>query len=94
MIGPLKPQSDFVLFLLLMGKAIVFSWPIGALLLALHPLPIIVENAIASRQLFLGAPSAALVAARLWGFVVLVMMLVSGMTFWWHRASNRKPNVR
>jgi hypothetical protein len=88
------PQSNPVIFLILMGKVILFSWPIGGLLLVLNPLPLIIENAIASRQLLLGAPSATLTAVKLWGFFVLVMMLASGLTFWWNIASSRKPNVR
>ena len=87
-------QPNSVLFLILMGKVILFSWPIGALLLVLNPLPLIIENAIASRQLLLGAPSATLTAVKLWAFFVLVMMLVSGLTFWWNIASSRKPKVR
>jgi hypothetical protein len=88
------PQPNSVHFLILMGKVILFSWPIGALLLALNPLHLIVENAIASRQLLLGAPSATLTAVKLWGFFVLVMMLVSGLTFWWNMKSSRKPKAR
>jgi len=87
-------QRNSVLFLILMGKVILFSWPIGALLLALNPLPLIVENAIASRELLLGAPSATLTAVKLWGFFVLVMMLVSGLAFWRNMKSSRKSKVR
>lgn len=93
MIRPIDPQANSVLFLSLMGKVILSSWPVGALLLALNPLPIIVENAVASRQLFLGAPSAAITAAKLWGFFVLFMMLASGVTFWWNQTSSRKSKL-
>jgi hypothetical protein len=88
-----KTPPPSILFLTLMGKVILLSWPIGVLLLALNPLPLIVENAIASRQLLLGAPSAALTAVKLWGLFVLVMMLVSGLTFWWNMASSSKSTV-
>lgn len=90
MTRPFNPQANSVLFLTLMGRVIFFSWPIGVLLLALNPLPLVVENAIASRQLLLGAPSAALTAVKLWGLFVLVMMLVSGLTFWWNVARKSK----
>lgn len=86
----LKTRPPSILFLTLMGKVILFSWPMLVLLLALHPLPLIVENAIASRQLLLGAPSAALAAVKLWGIFVLVVMLTSGLTFWWHMTSSRE----
>ncbi len=89
-----EPQNTWVLFLVLMGKVIMLSWPIGALLLVLNSLPLIVENAVASRQLLLGAPSAALAAVKFWGFFVLVMMLASGLTFWWNRTSGQRTHVR
>ena len=89
-----KTQPPSILFLRLMGKVVLFSWPLGVLLLALNPLPLIVENAIASRQLLLGAPSAALTAVKLWGLFVLVMMLASGLTFWWNMTSSRNSKVR
>lgn len=89
----LETQPTSALFLILMGKVIVFSWPIGVLLLALNPLPLIVENAVASRPLFVGAPSAALTAVKLWIFFVLVTMLASGLTFWLNRTTGQKSKV-
>lgn len=89
-----KTQPPLKLFLTLMGKVLLFSWPIGVLLLALNPLPLIVGNALASRELLLGAASATLAAVKLWGFFVLVMMLVSGLTFWWNMTSSRKSKAR
>jgi hypothetical protein len=85
----LETQHTLVVVLILMGKVIVFSWPAGAFFLAIHPLPLIVENAFTSRPLFLGAPSAALTAVKLWGFVVLLMMLFSGLIFWGIRTNGQ-----
>lgn len=39
-----------------MGKVIRMSWPIGALLLALNPIFLAVENILTSKDLWLGVP--------------------------------------
>ncbi|VTO10733.1 hypothetical protein [Brevundimonas vancanneytii] len=75
-------QKPWVHFLALIGKVILLSWPIGALLLALNPLVVVVENILTSKGLWLGVPSSLISAAKLWGLFVSVMVVVSGFRFW------------
>jgi hypothetical protein len=82
-------QKRWAHFLALMGRVTLSSWPMGALLLALNPLAVVVENILASKGLWLGIPSSLLTAAKLWGLFVGVMMLVSGFTFWWGTKTSR-----
>jgi hypothetical protein len=43
-------QKHLAHFLALMGKVILLSWPIGALLLALNPFFVAVENVLTSKM--------------------------------------------
>jgi len=87
-------QKHWAHFLALMGKVILLSWPIGALLLALNPFFVAVENVLTSKWLWLGVFSSLVNAAKLWGLFVGVMMAVSGIMFWWRTKTDRhRSNV-
>ncbi|MFK4057784.1 hypothetical protein [Brevundimonas sp. NPDC046655] len=75
-------QNPWAHFFGLMGKIILLSWPIGALLLALNPIFVAVQNVLTSKDLWLGVFPSLVVAAKLWGFCVGVLMASSGITFW------------
>lgn len=79
---PVK-QRFWFLYIVLIGKVIIFSLPVAMLLLALHVLPVMVENALTSKELWLGVSSPLVVALKLWGFYVGVMGLTASLTVWW-----------
>ena len=82
-------------FFVLMGKVILLSWPIGALLLVLHPTPVAVGNVLTSKDLWLGVFPSLVVAVKLWGLCVAVMMVTSGIIFWLGvNQADHQPNVR
>ena len=88
-------QHRWVHFLALMGKVLLLSWPMGALLLALNPLALVFENLLTSKEIWLGLLPSLITAAKLWELFVSVVMLVSGLIFWWGtKASLSDTEVR
>lgn len=95
MSDPPASQNHWAHFFGLIGKVILLSWPIGALLLALNPIFVAVENVLTSKELWLGVFPSLVFAAKLWGLFVSVMMAASGITFWWGiYAASHRSNVR
>lgn len=78
-----------------MGRVILLSWPIGALLLALNPIFVAVENVLTSKDLWLGVLPSLVTAAQLWGLFVGVMIAASGIMFWWGtNTAGHRSNAR
>lgn len=82
MSDPPASQNHWAHFFALMGKVVLLSWPIGALLLALNPIFVAVENVLTSKDLWLGVFPSLVTAAKLWGLFVSVMIAASGIMFW------------
>lgn len=76
-------QRVWALYLVLLGKVIFFTLPMAIFLLALHVLPVMVENVLTSKGIWLRVPSSLVIALKLWGFLVGVMGLTASLTFWW-----------
>ena len=87
MSDPPASQNHWAHFFALMGKVVLLSWPIGALLLALNPIFVAVENVLTSKDLWLGVFPSLVTAAKLWGLFVSVMIAASGIMFW--RGANK-----
>lgn len=95
MSDPPASQNHWAYFFALAGKVILLSWPIGALLLALNPIFVAVENVLTSKDLWLGVFPSLVTAAKLWGLFVGVMIAASGIMFWWGaKAVGHRSNVR
>jgi len=66
----------------MVGKIILLSWPIGALLLALNPVFVAVQNVLTSKDLWLGVFPSLVVAAKLWVLSVSMIMVIPSVMFW------------
>ena len=82
MIGLPTSRNHWGPFFVLMGKVVIFSWPMGLFLLALNALPVVIENVLTSRELWLGVIPSLVVAAKLWVFFVIVNAVVPSVMFW------------
>lgn len=82
MTEPRSSSSRWSAYVGLLVKVIFYSWPMLVFLMALHVGPVAVGNLADGDEVFAGAVAPLIIAAKLWGFFVVVMCVVSSMIFW------------
>ncbi|MFC5345037.1 hypothetical protein ACETK8_03405 [Brevundimonas staleyi] len=66
----------------LLVKVVLYSWPILALVLVLQVGPEVVGNFANGDVALTGLLAPLIIAAKLWSLFVVVMLVVSSVTFW------------